>query len=287
MLCHATNVYMSKRFMSTDVSDRMFTILNMGAFIDRLKEAITAKNLTERQARSAFSKLGMTRSNLTHWFTGRATNPRIETVVPVADFLGVSAVWLATGVGQKDQRSGVELPANNALPADALPAPKGRVVWVVGACQGGIPERIWDDGGQPVGATDEYTEVATDDPNAFVCRVVGDSMAPRYQPGEYALVEPNTQVEIEDDVLVRLVTGETMLKRLVSRRGGYRFDSHRPGEPTLTYRDAEVAWVYHVAHPIQARKIRMHVDAPTYRGPDRRVRDEPVEVERWKRWGEN
>lgn len=147
-------------------------------------------------------------------------------------------------------------------------------VWVIGNGQGGLPDRIWTDGDYPVGASDKYAEVATDDQHAFIVSVRGDSMIPRYQPGEYALVEPDTAPEIEDDVLVRLTTGETMLKRLLSRRGGIRLGSYNSAE-VMTYREEDIIWIYYVSHPIPARKIKHWVDAPEYAGEDRR--HEPAE----------
>lgn len=240
--------------------------------IDRALAWAKARRWNQRQLAD---ELGVSSANVTNW-KRRGLPPDLHQAV--ADVFNRSVDEL---LGRSQPPPAASAPG--PLPAATIPARPRRIVWVVGTCQGGLPESIWDDAGHPVGATDEYTEVATDDPNAFVCRVVGDSMSPRYQPGEYALVEPNTAVEIEDDVLVRLATGETMLKRLVSRRGGYRFDSYRPGEPTLTYRTEEVTWVYHVAHPIQARKISMAIDVPSYSGPERRHRNEPVDEDRRKK----
>lgn len=118
-----------------------------------------------------------------------------------------------------------------------------------------MPERIWTDGDYPVGATDECAEVATADPQAFLTRVEGSSMIPRYNPGEYALVEPGTEPELEDDVLVRLATGETMIKRLLSRRDGYRLGSYN--DPVVHHFAAsEVTWLYYIAHPVPKRKIK-------------------------------
>lgn len=147
--------------------------------------------------------------------------------------------------------------ASGGMTRTAMRAP--RAVPVVGRARGGFPERVWGDGDQPVGITDEYALVATTDDNAFVCQVVGPSMVARYMPGEYALIEPNTAPEIEDDVLVRLETGETMLKRLLSRRGGVRLGSY--ADPAvLSYREDEITWMYYVAHPIPARRIKHRVD---------------------------
>lgn len=131
-----------------------------------------------------------------------------------------------------------------------------RPVVVVGKASGGLmPERLWTDGDYPAGATDEYADVATGDPTAFLTKVDGPSMIPRYNPDEYALVEPHTEPEIEDDVLVRLNSGHTMIKRLLSRRGGWRFGSYNDAE-VLFYPQEDVTWVYYIAHPVPRRKIK-------------------------------
>lgn len=164
---------------------------------------------------------------------------------------GVDAHWLATGEGEM-------LAGSAARPAGSIPVNQTRVrsVFVVGRGNGGLmPERIWSDGDYPVGATDECADVATSDPEAFLTRVEGSSMIPRYNPGEYALVEPGTDPELEDDVLVRLATGQTMIKRLLSRREGYRFGSYNDSEVKHFTAD-EVTWVYYIAHPVPRRKIK-------------------------------
>ena len=169
---------------------------------------------------------------------------------------------------------------------DNKPAPEHRhemknrrPVWVVGMSQGGMTERIWTDGDYPVGALEEWADVSTTDEHAFACRVVGDSMVPRYMPGEYALVEPNTAPELEDDVLVRLASGQTMLKRLLSRRGGIRLGSYNSAE-VMSFREDEVTWMYYVAHPIPTRRIRQRVDLDTQQEAAVRLHDVPVAVEK-------
>lgn len=115
------------------------------------------------------------------------------------------------------------------IPAGAFRVRDGKItaVAVVGKAAGGyMAERIWGDGDYPVGATGDYAEVASGDPHAFVVPVEGPSMIPRYNPGEFALVEPGTTVDIEDDVLVRLATGQTLIKRLISRRSGVTLGSY-------------------------------------------------------------
>ncbi|WP_295851981.1 S24 family peptidase [uncultured Xylophilus sp.] len=169
----------------------------------------------------------------------------------LAAALCVNAQWLATGAGNM-------LDTASARPADAIVMNPSKVrhVYVVGRGNGGaMPERIWTDGDYPVGATDACAEIATNDAEAFLVEVQGTSMVNRYHPGEFALVEPGTEPELEDDVLVRLATGETMIKRLLSRRAGWRFGSYNNQE-TLHFSVDEVSWVYYVAHPVPRRKIK-------------------------------
>lgn len=164
--------------------------------------------------------------------------------------LEVAPEWLAEGTGPQAR------PA--ATPASAIPYNTTRVrdVPVVGKGSGGLmPERLWTDGDYPVGTTGECSEIATADPHAFLIAVDGPSMIPRYNPGEFALVEPGTAPDLEDDVLVRLDSGQTMIKRLLSRRAGWRFGSYNNSE-VLHYGAEEVTWVYYVAHPVPRRKIK-------------------------------
>lgn len=218
--------------------------------------------------------------------------PELDTIKKLAEALSSTSAWVADGIGpgpeHPDHRPGGQsvdsaqnLPflgdlqdrssADNEKHGDesetrSVPVPlqysvdktKFRPIPVIGRAQGGMPERIWTDGDYTVGATDKYAEVATSDPHAFLTPIIGTSMAPRYNPGEYALVEPETAPELEDDVLIRLNTGETMLKRLISRRGGIQLASYNePG--TMLFDPTEITWMYYVAHPVPARKIRQRV----------------------------
>ena len=153
-----------------------------------------------------------------------------------------------------------EGPETHAYNVSRLPDPHiqvggsaARHVYVVGRANGGLPERIWTDGGYLVGATEEFAVLATDDPHAFLTPVIGTSMAPVYNPGDF--VEPGTEVELGDDVLVRLGTGETMLKRLQSLRNGVQLGSYsEPG--ILFFKPEEITWMYYVAHPVRRKKIK-------------------------------
>jgi phage repressor protein C with HTH and peptisase S24 domain len=123
---------------------------------------------------------------------------------------------------------------------------------------GGFPDRMFTDEGRSTNGHDEYAEVMSADKSAFVARVDGDSMYPRFMNGDYALVEPNTEPELEDDVLLKLSSGEVMLKRLLSRKNGILLGSYNEPQ-TYRYNEEEIVWMYYVAHPVPARKIKSRV----------------------------
>jgi phage repressor protein C with HTH and peptisase S24 domain len=221
------------------------TIADMHPSAERLYHA--ARELMGVVGQSKVARLlGESPQTLKNW-EGRGVSK--GGAIKAQSVIGANATWITDGTGR--------MSAIDELPRYPVSSSSNRRLWVVGKGQGGLPERVWTDADYPVGATDEYADISTADPQAFLVPVVGDSMAPRFQPGEYALVEPSTEPEIEDDVLVRLATGETLLKRLLSRRHGtYRFGSWND-KAILTYPAEEVVWVYYVPHNVPARKIKM------------------------------
>ena len=129
---------------------------------------------------------------------------------------------------------------------------------VVGKGMGGLPDRIFTDEGRPANGHDEYAEIYSADPGAFVVRVTENSMFPKYAHGQYALVEPNTIPEIEDDVLIKINDGRVMIKRLVSMRGGIVLASYNDHQ-THAFDPADIIWMYYIAYPVPSRKIKSRI----------------------------
>lgn len=222
----------------------------------RVKGRRKALGLSQEQLAAA---AGMSQSDISK--IERGDMQTTTRMVHLARALQSDAFWLATGEGSQDVLAGGTLFAGEPW-TEFQPVRPGKINWVpvVGQGAGGsLPERVWTDGDFPVGYTHEYAEVASTDPHAFIVKVVGPSMIPKYNPGDFALVEPGTDPDIEDDVLVRLNNGQTMLKRLLSRRGGFfRLGSYNDPE-ILVYPYDEVTWMYYVAYPVPARKIKTRV----------------------------
>ena len=129
---------------------------------------------------------GISRASVHAWLHGPTESIDGKYLTTAAEYLGVTPHWLATGQGQmkasKPEHVGAlwrdsDYPRPNLVNLRRVP--------VIGTTQGGFPDRAWTDGDIPVGGAEEYAECSTTDSNAFLCRVVGDSMSPRYRPGEF------------------------------------------------------------------------------------------------------
>lgn len=126
---------------------------------------------------------------------------------------------------------------------------------VVGTTQGG-PDHQWVETGYPAGFGDEYITMTSRDPHAYALRVRGNSMAPRIREGEVILVEPTTTAEAGDDVVVRTLDGQVMVKTLVSTRNGETIlDSIAKDYDRIVLRQEKIEWIHPVMGVIPARSI--------------------------------
>lgn len=211
---------------------------NPATYGERLGQARKRAGLTQVQlARRA----GVTQGVISHLERGNAHGSAYTHRIAAA--LGVSAMWLAEGRGSMEPTvpGAMQLPGGGVL-VPVLPVTLAELPKIP-------PEQF------VFLASQEHAEVATADRNAFVFRVEDGALAPRFNPGEYALAEPGTSIEIEDDVLVRLTDGTVLFRRLLSRKGGIRLGT-LTGAPTVTLREEDVDWMVHVAHALQARRIQ-------------------------------
>ncbi len=69
--------------------------------------------------------------------------------------------------------------------------------------------------GYPAAAADAYvSSPEVHDPDAFACRVYGDSMTPPYAEGDIVIFSPAAEPTTGDDCFVRLADGESTFKRV-------------------------------------------------------------------------
>lgn len=178
----------------------------------------------------------------------RHGNPTSETLEKLLDAIDVS--WTQFDAGMQPVRTevaasglqDVERAWRGPRPAKPLP--------LVGSAIGGEVDGI-----------DEHVELTelrlgevldhlarphslAEDPQAYAVTIVGDSMAPRFEPGERAFVSPRSPVGIGDDVIVQLRSPNgqedeadritmVLIKRLVRRTA--KFVELRQFNPEMTF----------------------------------------------------
>lgn len=91
----------------------MLSLVNMGTFKDRLEEACVARRISPDVARAEIQRrTGLTRSNMSHWWSGRTKVPQVKAAVLAADYLGVNPLWLAYEIGQRDAAPAINEPGS-------------------------------------------------------------------------------------------------------------------------------------------------------------------------------
>lgn len=109
------------------------------------------------------------------------------------------------------------------------------------------PNLFWDDDGLRSDVEEKISRpFDVRDPRAYGVKVRGDSMMPRYRPGEVLVVSPNIPVQDGDEVYVTLLNGERLLK--VARRadGGWILESENHAYPARLVKQSEIGTM----HPV-------------------------------------
>jgi phage repressor protein C with HTH and peptisase S24 domain len=119
-----------------------------------------------------------------------------------------------------------ELGGQSKLPPydelEEAPTPIGRQRWlpVVGVVQAG-PDGLLNIDDYPVGSGDGEVPYWAKCDSAYALKVRGESMSPRYLPGEFVAVDPCSEVQPSDECIVLKKDGTRMIKRLLWMRDGF------------------------------------------------------------------
>lgn len=210
----------------------------LGQRIKHLRKTagLSQQALAEACGWSSQSRIGNYESDL--------REPSLADLLLLAPALGVSIAELA----------GSEAPPAATDTLDVGHA-RGGAVPVVGHAQLGT-HGYFEEIDFPVGHGDGYLRIHSDDPNAYGLRVTGDSMHPRIKNGEYVLIEPNKPFHAGDEVMVRTLDGQAMIKEYIYlREGMYRFDSVNQNHPPLHIPQAEVSKIHLVGGILKSSRF--------------------------------
>ena len=166
--------------------------------------------------------LGVETAVVRSWLEPGAPKPGLHHVVKLQEAYGYSPKWLMNGQGDPKLGSAIEPELDEpTLPFDTFPIPQDafRKIPVRGMAQLGDNGHFVDVE-YPVGHGDGYVFFPTKDPDAYALRCNGESMRPRVKHNEFVVVEPNTQIQNGDEVLVKALDGRVMVKELAYVRDG-------------------------------------------------------------------
>lgn len=111
----------------------------------------------------------------------------------------------------------------------------------------------WDGEGLVRGQIEHWVSRAFSDgdPRAYALRVRGDSMVPRFFPGEIIVAQPREPVQDGHYAVVMLTTDERLVKRVFRTNGGWRLHSENHLYPERTVADDEVVAIHRIRHSMQ------------------------------------
>ena len=168
--------------------------------------------------------IGVSPQAVQKWVAGQA-EPRGKNLHLAAEFLGVSPSELKFGsdrprpaMGGKSGRPlrPLEDEQSNVDDGPAILATP-RLIPVAGRVQAGADGILHIDD-TPAESPDGHMLWYTSCVEAYSLRVRGESMSPRYLPGEFVGVDPCAEVLPSDEVIVQLSDGRRMMKRLLWMR---------------------------------------------------------------------
>ena len=189
----------------------------------RLWKALSWKGWSQRElARRA----GLDEQKVYKYLQGKVDQPRGDTLLRLADTLGVTESWLRYEVG----------PAVTNIP-------------VVGRLAAGESFVPFDDA--PMGGGFEELEFNLVDPDPIAVEVRGESMLPVYRPGDYLICSRRRGADMQEalnkDCVVRTSENEGYIKKLVqgSRANTYTLVSYNaaPIENQKLLWAAPIVWV--------------------------------------------
>lgn len=186
----------------------------MSTLQERIAEIMQSTGMTVGELSDV---AGVSSSAVTQWKDGPTKTLKAAPAAKLSSMTGYSALWIAEGIGPKQNLTAHELLTSDV--GDPLELKGMTRIPVVGEVRGG-DDGFLEEFEYPVGHGEGYVLHPTTDPNAYAVRVRGDSMHPRYRAGEFVIVEPGIEPQESDDVVVICTNGRKMLKQLNWRRDG-------------------------------------------------------------------
>lgn len=169
-------------------------------------------------------------------------NATLDTLFRVAIALEVSPETLFPGIAQLETGDDIDAFVDvSDYVTDDLPV----IAEGAASPQGSL---FWDDEGKLLPhITDRISRPAQlRDPRAYGVRVRGDSMRPKYEPGDVLVVSPNLPVRTGLRCYVQLKSGERLIKQVRKTIGGWMLESINQSYESREVRDDEIEFMHRI-----------------------------------------
>ena len=188
---------------------------------------------------------GVSPSTVSDWLSGTTKTMEGDNLIKVANFFGVMPADLiemdlaADGVAEPAPRYG-----STPMRFERVP--------VAGAARLG-DDGFYDTMQDDLGGGGGFVLFPTRDRNAYALRIQGDSMRPRFKPGEYVVIDTTRAAEPGQEVVVKTIDGRMMVKVFDWRRLGLVQlsnvnEAHRP----ITLDESSIILMHRVVGLVQA-----------------------------------
>lgn len=128
------------------------------------------------------------------------------------------------------------------------PHARGQMIPLLGLAKAGR-DGYFDSDGYPLG-TDSWDGIEFPTilaKKVYALEVSGDSMEPAYRDGDKLIVSPESEVRRGDRVVVKLKTGEVMVKELMRKTALHiELKSLNPQHPLIELNTSDVVWMTRV-----------------------------------------
>jgi phage repressor protein C with HTH and peptisase S24 domain len=164
---------------------------------------------------------------------------------------GAVSVWRKNGVPANIERMAIQKrsEAKSVAPRPSgafdIPKPTSKIP-IISWAQAG-PDGFFEDS-FPAGAG--FAEINrpfdVTDPNAYALIITGDSMMPKFEPGDVIVVSPNMGVRTGDYAVVRLKDGTVAAKRVREKNAHFILESVNPEFPPVECQKEDVVFTHRI-----------------------------------------
>ncbi|MBV5338136.1 MAG: helix-turn-helix transcriptional regulator [Deltaproteobacteria bacterium] len=235
----------------------------------RVRELLQAEVSKFNSVNKVSIKTGLTNNTIGKYLEG-ISEPQQETLEKLSEYFKKPVAWLRgetddesvkISVGSLASRLGVDpkevMARLNAIISSETPdtasftgyvssAHQTRKIPVVSIAQAGA-NGFWEDAYE-LGSGMEMIDCPPQitDPAAIAFKVEGDSMIPRYYPGETVIIDTTKDVMNGNDVIVKLRDGQVMIKQYRRTNGTIILESYNKSEEMIIVSEQDIERCYKV-----------------------------------------